>query len=42
MAQANAWEPRGRSEAQPEWLFLFFSEGDKVSRAWEETFRFAC
>jgi hypothetical protein len=42
MAQANAWEPRGRSKAQPEWLFLFFSEGNKVSRAWEETFRFSC
>jgi hypothetical protein len=42
MAQANAWEPRGRSEAQPEWLLFFFSEGDKVSRAWEETFRFSC
>jgi len=42
MAQKRAREPRGRSKAQPEWLFLFFSEGNKVSRAWEETFRFSC
>jgi hypothetical protein len=42
MAQKSAREPRERSQAQPEWLFLFFSEGHSVSRAWEETFRFSC